>query len=173
MDYIDNSLGSNLSGFRSQGYFSNDLNDDGIYKLAINCFENSFFSYEISKRMLVKEWSVFAIIGLIFLFEASLGSTSIVVLIIQLSLPLYLFQQAYKLLHFNIRTKAVVTSFKSLFNEMKTVQSSSDKLPAIIKTILDYETTKSWGSILLCQKIFNKTNRTLSEDWNNLKKLTP
>lgn len=42
-DFIDNSLGSNLSGFRSENYFTNDNIKTGIYKLAVNCFDIFLF----------------------------------------------------------------------------------------------------------------------------------
>jgi hypothetical protein len=168
-DFIDNSLGSNLSGFRSENYFTNDSINAGIYKLAVNCFENSFFSYQISRKMIWKEWIINVIITAIFILGASLGNKDIVVLIIQLSLPFFLIQQAIKLTFFYSRTHDVFCYFKSLFNDLKHNKNVDSKFPEILRNVVEYESTKAWGSILLSDSLFTKWNPQLSEDWNRLK----
>ena len=170
-DFIDNSLGSNLSGFRSENYFTNDNVNTGIYKLAVNCFENSFFTYHISKKMIWKEWGINIVICIVFILGASMGNKDIVILIIQLSLPFFLIQQAIRLTFFHSRVHNVVCNFKSLFNDFKQNKNISGKFPEILKNVLEYESTKAWGSILLSDPLFKKMNSKLSEDWNRLKTL--
>ena len=51
-DFIDNSLKTSLSDFKSAGYFSNEDSTPGVYKLGLNCFESSFFSMTISRKMI-------------------------------------------------------------------------------------------------------------------------
>ena len=51
-DFIDNSFDTTLSDKNSKGYFSNDDLKTGIYKLGVNCFENSFFTKTVTLSMI-------------------------------------------------------------------------------------------------------------------------
>ena len=51
---IDNSFGSKLLDKPLNGYFSNDNIPYGAYKLAVNCFENCFFTYNIARTQTLK-----------------------------------------------------------------------------------------------------------------------
>jgi hypothetical protein len=169
LDFIDNSMGTDFSGARSQGYFSNEHVAAGLYKMAVNCFENSFFSSQISARMITGSWVKFVAILVIFVFSAALGEQKIVNLLFQLSLPILLFQQALKITLFYIRINTTYQSFLHLFNDFKQRGSNDGQDPEILKIILDYQTTLTWGAIPLSDKIFNKHNPALSRKWNEIK----
>lgn len=169
LDFIDNSMGTDFSGARSQGYFTNENLAAGLYKMAVNCFENSFFSSQISAKMITASWVKFVIILIIFVFSAALGEQKIVNLLFQLSLPLLLFQQALKITLFYIRVNSTYESFLHLFNDFKQHGNNEGKDPEILKIILDYQTTLTWGAIPLSDKLFNKYNAVLSQKWNELK----
>jgi hypothetical protein len=168
LDFIDNSFDTNLSGRRSENYFTNSFLSPGLYKMAVNCFESSLFSFNISKRMLpgliVKNFIIMSV----FVIAASMGEKRIVIMIFQLSLPLLLFQQLVKLLLYIINTESVLLSFQSLFNDLKTMDLEY-KSPEILRNIIHYESNVSWGSLQLSARIFNKLNPSLSAEWERLR----
>lgn len=169
LDFIDNSMGTDFSGAKSQGYFSNENVAAGIYKMAVNCFENSFFSSQISGKMITAAWVKFVIVLIIFVFSAALGEQKIVNLLFQLSLPILLFQQALKITLFYIRVTSTYQSFLQLFNDFKQRGDNTGQDPEILKIVLDYQTTLTWGAVPLSDKLFNKHNPALSRKWNELK----
>jgi len=169
LDFIDNSFNTDFSGVKSQGYFSNENISAGFYKMAVNCFENSFFSAQISSRMIALAWVKVVLIVLIFVFNAALGDKGIVNLLFQLSLPILLFQQAIRMTLFYTRINMTYQSFLRLFNDFKQNGITKNEDPEILKIVLDYQTTLTWGAIPLSDKIFNKNNAQLSRKWNELK----
>jgi len=169
LDFIDNSMGTDFSGAKSQGYFSNENVAAGIYKMAVNCFENSFFSTQISGKIITAAWVKFVIVLIIFVFSAALGEQKIVNLLFQLSLPILLFQQALKITLFYLRVSSCYQSFLQLFNDFKQRGNNTGQDPEILKIVLDYQTTLTWGAVPLSDKLFNKYNPTLSRKWNELK----
>jgi len=169
LDFIDNSFDTNLSGRRSEEYFTNSNLDPGLYKMAVNSFENALFSYNVSKRMLPNLVFKNLVIIFIFILAASLGEKQIVILIFQLSLPVILFQQLIKLWVYNVNTEIVLEEFQSLFEDLKTIEHEK-KSAKILRNIIHYESNISWGSVLLSSRIFNKINPTISNEWTTLKK---
>lgn len=49
-DFLDNSIGSNLSLRQSVAYYDNDEVTQGLYKVAVNLFENCFFTHSLTKK---------------------------------------------------------------------------------------------------------------------------
>lgn len=168
LDFIDNSFGTNLSGERSVAYYTNDKLNPGIYKMAVNCFENCYFSYHVSRRMLIPIVLRNLAMIAIFVFVASLGQKNVVILLIQLAIPVFLLQQLVRLVIFVLHTENILSNFKSLFSGMKH-QPYESRIPELIRCIMEYESNISWASILLSQKIFDRQNKALSEKWSALK----
>lgn len=169
MDFIDNSFGTDFSGVKSQDYFTNENLGTGIYKMAVNCFENSFFSSQISSRMIAVAWVKAVIVIIIFVFNAALGEKVIVNLLFQLSLPVLLIQQAIRITFFYVRIYETYQSFLRLFNDFKQNGSNRGKDAEILKIVIDYQTTLAWGAIPMSSSIFTKNNTQLSQKWNELK----
>ncbi len=105
---------------------------------------------------------------MILLF-AILGYNNAFILLIQLTLPILLLQQAIKHTLFVYRIKRVYENYRRLFNDLKDESDSKRKRPEIILNVLDYETTLTYGSILLDSKIYDKLNPSLSLKWNQMK----
>ena len=169
-DFVDNSFKSSLSEHRSDGYYSNESIVSGIYKMAVNGFENSFFTYNISKEITKSKWiknSFFIIVVLIF---AVFGFSGAFVLLLQLTLPILLLQQAIRHTLLVIRINRVYENYRRLFNDLKDLGESKYKQPEIILNVLDYETILTFGAILLDSKIFDKLNPSLSGKWEVMKK---
>jgi hypothetical protein len=64
----------------------------------------------------------------------------------------------------------VFEKYRSLFNNLKGKNEKEQYNTEIIRNILEYEATISWGNILLDEKIYNEMNASLSDKWEALKK---
>jgi hypothetical protein len=169
LDWLDNSFGTNFSGKKSQGYFTNEHLSPGVYKLAINCFENSFHTQFIISKMLAPMIIQTVIIILAFVVSASIGNREIVRLFFELALPTILLQKLIKAVFFSSRMMEVQDRFKSLFNDLMRV-GFDNKTPEALRDILEYETALSWASTPLSSKVFKKHQDKLAEEWSELKR---
>lgn len=168
LDFIDNSFDTSLSGRKSEGYFTNSDLSPGLYKMAVNGFENVLFSYNISQRMLPRVLIKNLAVIVIFILAAALGEKEIVILIFQLSLPVVLFQQLIRLWVYYLNAEKVLEEFQSLFQDLKS-NSIESKSAQILRNIIHYESNISWGSVLLSSRVFTRLNPTLSSEWETLK----
>jgi len=168
-DFIDNSFETTLAENRSQEYYTNDNIASGIYKMAVNGFENSLFTYNIAKKMTAPLWLKNILFAVLILSFSIFGYSSAFTLLIQLTLPILLLQQAIKHTLFVYRIKRVFENNRRLFNDLKNLNDSKQKRPEIILNVLDYETTLTYGAILLNSKIYNEMNPSLSITWNEIK----
>ena len=169
-DFIDNSFGSILAEERSKNYYTNDELPKGLYKMGVNSFESCFFSYNIIKKSLPILWFKVGIFSVLFIFFAISGFDGIAFLIIQLAIPAILIQQAVKYTLFHSRLNKVFEKYRTLFNNLKGKNDKEQCNTEIIKNILEYETTISWGNILLNEKTYKRMNPSLSIKWEELKK---
>jgi len=168
-DFIDNSFNTRIAEDRSNDYYTNANIEYGIYKMAVNSFENSLFTYHIANKMMIKLWIkniVFAILILVF---AIFGYNNAFILLIHLSLPILLLQQAIKHTLFVYRIKRVHENYRRLFNDLKNNVDTKYKRPEILLNVLDYETTITYGSVLLDSEIYERMNSSLSKKWIELK----
>jgi hypothetical protein len=170
LDLIDHAFETHFTGEKSSGYFNSGNTPKGVYKLAVQSFENSLFTSEISKRMLLKSWGITSIIFIVFIFSAFIGSQLLVNSLVQFAATGILIQQSIKLQLFSNRMNLVLNDFKQLFSDMRNLDDKSSKEGEMVKNILNYETTHSWGSILADSKIFNQLNPSLSATWEDMKR---
>lgn len=164
-DFIDNSLDTQLAEQRSEGYFSNEGFDPGVYKMGINCFESAFFSMNISKKMItghvIKSVAVIGVFG--FLFTAT-DKVSLAT-VLQFALPYTILQQSIILVVFYLQVSSVFNYFKLLFSSAQ--REKRDLL--IIHNVISYESTISWAGLVLDDDIYEKLNPALSERWEQIK----
>jgi hypothetical protein len=168
-DFIDNSFKTSFSEDNSIEYYSNEDIEKGIYKLAVNGFENSFFTYNIAKLMLKPIWIKNTIIAIAFISLAIMGYNNVFIMLLQLTLPLLLLSKAIKLTLFVNRINRVYENYRKLFQYLKNNNEKDNKRPEIIINVIEYETTLSWGSVLLDTKIYNSLNSELSKKWEEIK----
>lgn len=168
-DFIDNSFKTTLAEHRSADYYTNDNIVAGIYKMAVNGFENSLYTYNIANKMTTSLWIKNVVFAILILLFAIFGYNNAFILLIQLSLPILLLQQAVKQTLFVYRIKRVYENYRRLFNDLRNESDSKHKRPEILLNVLDYETTLTYGAILLDSDIYNKLNPELSTKWNQMK----
>lgn len=169
LDLIDNALGTSLTTEHSLGYFSNENIEPGIYKLAVNGFENTLFSLYISKAVLPRMILLNAAILFVFLSSVIYGLNNIVVLIIQLVLPAVMLQQIIKQVLYVNYLDNVYHKYCAVFNDLKNGVSNSYKISEMLSNILEYESTLAWANILLSETKNNELNPSLSEKWEKIK----
>jgi len=168
-DFIDNSFDTSFSEENTKGYYTNDNIENGIYKMAVNGFENSLFTYAISKRMLKGLWIKNSLIAIVFIFLAVLGLNNAFIVILQLALPLILLNQAIRHTVFVSRINKIYENYRRLFQDLLKNTTKEYKKPEIIINVIEYEATLSWGGIILDTKIYNELNPELSKSWEEIK----
>ncbi len=168
LDWLDNSFGTNFSGKKSKGYFTNEHLSPGLYKLAVNCFENGYHTHFIISKMLGGIIVQTIVIILIFIASAYIGNREIVRMFFELSLPAILIQKLIKALYFSSRMAEVQDRFKLLFNDLMKI-GFENKTAEALRDILEYETALSWASTPLSSRVFKKYQNALASDWEELK----
>lgn len=169
LDWLDHSFGTNFSGKRSQGYFTNEQLSPGLYKLAVNCFENGYHTQFIISKMLGAIIIQTIIVVLIFISSAYIGNREIIRLFFELSLPAILIQKLIKAVYFSSRINEVQDRFKNLFNDLMKF-GFENKTAEALRDILEYETALAWASTPLKSKVFRKYQDRLAQEWEQLKK---
>jgi hypothetical protein len=164
-DFIDNSLKTNLVDFKSQGFFSNDELSPGVYKMGVNCFENSFFSMTISGKMIARTVILSLFVILIFCMLVMTDSKITVATFLQFALPYSILQQTIVLIIYHLQITSIFNYFKLLFSSAQ----EDKRNHLLVHNVINYESTISWAGLLLSSKLFNKYNAELSKQWEQLK----
>ncbi|MBI2285163.1 MAG: hypothetical protein HYU71_15735 [Bacteroidetes bacterium] len=168
VDWLDNSFNTNYSGQKSKGYFTNENVSPGLYKLAVNGFENSHHTHFIISKMLTGIFFKTVVIAAVFIFSFFYGNRELFRLLFELPLPVILIQKFIKACYYQSRMDNVQDRFKTLFNDL--IHGDFDKYTAsVLRGVIDYEATLSWASIPLKGKLFEKYKDQLSEEWEQLK----
>jgi hypothetical protein len=167
-DFIDNAFGTNYSSLKSNKYYNNDI-ESGVLRMGANSFESCFFTYKLSIKSLTAKWIFNLITTIIIIGLAVQGFSSILTMILQLSLPIFLISDAINHSIFCLRMKNILDSFCRLYNDLLDENLKKSKEPEIILTVLNYETTLSTFNLLISEKVYEENNDILSKKWNNLK----
>ncbi len=168
-DFVDNSFGTNYSSNKSNKYYNNDAIENGILRMGANSFESCYFTYNLAIKGLKEKWIINLIIAVIILTLAVQGYNTVLTMVLQLTLPIYLISDAVNHSVFCLRVKNILDSFCRLYNDLKEEEITSKKEPEIILTVLNYETTLSTFNLLISESLYTKYNPYLSEQWEKLK----
>ena len=168
-DFVDNSFGTNYSSNKSNKYFNNETIENGILRMGANSFESCYFTYNLAIKGLKNKWIINLIVAIIILSLAIQGFNTVLAMVLQLTLPIYLISDAINQSLFCLRVKNILDSFCRLYNDLKEVEIATKKEPEIILTVLNYETTLSTFNLLVSESLYNKYNPRLSEQWEKLK----
>ena len=168
LQYIDNSFDTNFGGKKLEGYFTQEKLDHGFYKFSVNCYENTFHSYNIVKDMQAWVYGRAAAVLLVFVFSAAVGEKSIVRYLSEAVLPLALVQSAVKLAFLMFRLNSLQETFAAFFTSVRD-GGFEKREPEAVKNIITYETTLAWASTPLDSAIFNKRKDELAQQWEELK----
>ena len=165
-DFMDNSLQTKLADANSNEYYTNDDISKGVYKMGVNCFENSFFTKTISSKMLVKQITYTIVIWILLWCVILTAPNNVYIEVILLALPFSVANDTRKLYRLNKNVEMVFGTFKKIFSSTK----KSKRESLIIDNVISYEKAISYSSIPLNSKIFDELNDELSIEWNDIKK---
>lgn len=168
-DFVDNSFGTNYSSNKSNKYYNNDTIENGILRMGANSFESCYFTYNLAIKGLKEKWIINLIVAVIILTLAVQGYNTVLTMVLQLTLPIYLISDAVNHSVFCLRVKNILDSFCRLYNDLKEEEITSKKEPEIILTVLNYETTLSTFNLLISESLYEKFNPYLSDQWEKLK----
>ena len=167
--YIDNSLGTKLLPTELRGYFTNDDVMQGAYKLAVNCYENCFFTYNIAKEMTKGLLLKNGFVLFLLLCSAYIGfkNSFVAIPILQVFLSnMFLLTLIHHFIFLN-RLKTLLNFFEQFFYSNKR-KDYDQGMPFYFA--LNYETTLAYNKAPLSDEIFKKLDEKLSKEWEEIKK---
>lgn len=170
-DFISNSWGIITTSKPSEQYYSNDEINFGLYKMTLNLFENSFFSYNVSKSMLLKKIIITSFFAVLIIVISYYGfkSVPIAIPLLQVIFSTMILGDLIKLLIFINRVKRVFDNWELLFIHNDFAKDTSKYQSEIYKNWLYYESTLARTQITLSNAKFNELNQRLSHEWNQIK----
>jgi hypothetical protein len=168
LGFIDNSLGSKYLEQPVVGYYSNEAITHGPYKMMVNCFENCFFTFSISKAMTPQVILKNALFVLILVTVSYFGimNNLVILPILQILLSSLFISELVHHLNFVSKLGNLYDRFKSVFSD-KVV--NEQMLQNAILLLLEYETTKAYNKAPTSDRVFLKLDEKLSNEWEEIK----
>jgi hypothetical protein len=170
MDFIDNSLNTKFLDKQSKNYFTNEEIPAGPHRMAVNCFENCFFTLNIAMAMLPQIIVKNTAFAIVFLITAYFGfkDNSIGLPILNIFLSSLFVTNLVHHLNFVAKLKGLLQRFKLIFMEWKKIQENS--LAHAILLMLEYETILSYNKSPSSDRIYRKNSAAWAEEWDELKR---
>ncbi|HCN48178.1 MAG TPA: hypothetical protein DIT10_03660 [Chryseobacterium sp.] len=171
-DFLDNSIGSRFSLTQSNGYYDNDEVTPGLYKVAVNMFENCYFTHSLVKnititRIVTPFIAVLAI--LVFAYYGFNQQSTIAVLLLQLLFSATIFGNLVKHIVLLVKLNQIEKDWTTLFNKPNFKANPETEAPTIYRNWLNYETLHSRIPASIPDKVYKKLNPQLTSDWIALK----
>jgi len=171
-DFIDNSFGSVFSPNNSIGYFDNDELSKGLYKASVNLFENCFFTYSLVKITTTKKIISPAIMLLFMLAFAYYGFKKdfpFALSVLQALFSANILGQLIKHLILLNRLTTIQDSWIALFQHIDIKTNTHKYQTSVYRLWLQYEALHSKINAGIPEKIYNKHNPPLTEEWKKMK----
>lgn len=171
-DFFDNSFGTKFVHDSSDEYYDNDEIDYGIQKMFANLFENSFFSFNVSKVMFRKclPKNLIFLIVIIILSMYGFSRNQFAIPILQLFLSKYFLFNILNTYKFRNETENIFDELKGLSSDFGKNSKLISSEIRFIKILIDYEVLIAETNIRLDSKVFNQMNQQLTSEWDALKK---
>jgi hypothetical protein len=141
----------------------------GFYKLAVNCFESSYFTATIVSNMLFKKWIATGALVIAILLSVFWGNLGFFNNLIQLSITGIILQQTIKLQWYYFKMNQINQDFKTLFNNLMNAAPGSNNNAEILRNVLNYECAHAWGCVLNDSDIYHQLNPEMSTNWEAIK----
>jgi|694.fasta_scaffold01664_4 hypothetical protein len=170
-DFLDNSLGSNFSQKNSINYYDNDKIKIGLYKVAVNLFENCYFT----KSLLCKSYIDKIIIPILFIIVliistyAGFKNNPFGLTILQTLLSINILGNLIKYLILVIKLNTIEDNLNSLFQNINFKTNLMEYEIYIYRYWLKYETLISKINPDISTKTFAKSNTILTKEWEDIK----
>lgn len=170
-DFIDNAFGSTFSTTASIGYYDTNEVQRGLYKVATNLFQNSYFTYNLVKAITLRKTILPSLVLLSIAVFAYFGFKQVPfgLSLLQALFSATLLGDLVKHFILMVRIHAIHDSLITLFQNQD-VKSNTDKYQTqIYRYWLQYETLHSRIQAGIPETVFQKLNSGLTEDWDNIK----
>lgn len=170
-DFIDNSFGTKLSPTNSVDFYDNDEINTGLYKTAVNLFENCFFTYSLVKLLTTKKiiWPIVLLFVSIVLAFYGFKNVPFALTILQTLFSANILGALIKHLILINRLSTIFEGWLLLFQNPNIKANTVDFQPLIYKFWLQYETLLSKINAGVPNSIFNNQNERLTKEWKELK----
>jgi hypothetical protein len=170
-DFIDNSFGSIFSPNNSVGYYDNDEINKGLYKAAVNLFENCFFTYSLVKVTATKKIISPAIMLLFMTVFAYYGFKEVpfALSVLQAVFSANTLGLLIKHLILLNRLTTIQDSWIALFQHEDLKSNTHKYQTSVYRYWLQYEALQSKINAGIPEKIYDKHNPSLTEEWKKMK----
>lgn len=171
-DFIDNSFGTKLVHDSSDEYYDNDEIDYGMKKTVANLFENSFFSFNVSKAMYIRclPMNLIFLAGIILLSVYGISRNQFAIPILQLFLSRYFLLDIINTYRFRNEVEKTFEDLKDISIHFCKDNRLNINEVKLIKILIEYEVLIAENNIRLDAKAFNQMNQQLTAEWATLKK---
>ena len=121
LDFIDNSLNTKFLDKQSKNYFTNEEIPAGPHRMAVNCFENCFFTLNIATAMMPQIIVKNTAFAMVFLVTAYFGfkDNSIGLPVLNIFLSSLFLTNLVHHLNFVSKLKGLLQRFKLIFMEWR------------------------------------------------------
>lgn len=166
---LSNSFSVPLSHEETVGYYNNDQTNP-LRRLAANSMESVFFTRAIVRKMLLRQRITTGLYVLAWVAAMAYPSTNLEVIGVaaQAIFSAEIVGRLVRMEWLRMRCEHLFNDFNRLFNGGKGATKPITQAQ-IIELFTYYETTKSTAAILLCSKIFDKQNPSLTAEWDRIR----
>ncbi|MCU0440605.1 MAG: hypothetical protein MUC49_22140 [Raineya sp.] len=170
-DFIDNSFGSIISINSSVDYYDNDEVSIGLYKTAVNLFENCFFTHSLANKMTAEKISIASFVFIIISIFAYYGfkDVPIALTFLQTIFSANILGGIIKHLILINSLSKIHDSWIMLFHTENLKKNISKYETRIYRYWLQYETLHSKINPNIPSSLFKKHNPTLTDEWKKIK----
>ncbi len=164
---IDNAYQTNLTQYKTSGYYNNEL-PPSYFKYTINIFESNYFSLNVAKAMLPRVIAKVVFSLIILIVSGICLVTPIVLIVAETIFSSCVVIESIELIIYEIRMKHL---FDSAYTQLVINGITGDQLPWCIYYTLEYESVKAHYKVRLDSNLFEKMNHDLTKKWEELEKL--
>lgn len=169
-DFVDNSFGTAFSEANSEGYYTNSEAQIGLYRMALNNFENCFTTLQNLEQMLPKVFWKNLFIVAAYCVSAAVGDKHTVRVIAESIIAASFTLELIKLWYFTKEVENIALSWRTLFQDTKPDSLSDRKIAQMVMHVLRYETIVAWASIPLDVSFFGENRERLDNMWQEQKR---
>ncbi|MCZ7454396.1 hypothetical protein [Rhizobium rhizogenes] len=166
---LANSFNVALTHEETVGYYNNDQTNP-LRRLAANSMESVFFTRSILRKMLRSQRITTLLYVVVWLAAFAYPSTDLEVIGVaaQAIFSGEIIGRLVRMEWLRMRCEHLFNDFNRLFNGGKGATKPITQAQ-IIEFFAYYETTKSTAAVLLCSKIFNDQNPSLTAEWDRIR----
>lgn len=170
-DFIDNSFGSMIATNASIGYYDNDDLNPGLYKVAVNLFENCYFTYALIRIMTTRKIVTPSVMLLLIGTIAYYGFKEVpfALTILQTLFSTSILGELIKHMILINRLSNIQDAWVSLFHLEDLKNNTTQYQPQIYRYWLQYETLNSKINANIPEVVFQRNNPQLTKEWKKMK----